>query len=347
MQKKPRSPSEKLDGGTVLQWISVAAPPTFVLLVLARSWLEMAFFSRENRFSYYTALHHLCWYASAMLLIILVTHVILRIRPSRLLPLLYGIVVAGIPLIYSGLSNKPLNLEYLHGAPGEVLLQILTLSISEPRNHPLVPEVILIILGMGGLAYLLSSSWKKALALALGTWMSLSLIGLTWFGLPSAKYSIFQVSTRLIRPQALQAAAWLSVASALAAALIILDGGCREDRRSWGIAALIASEIWILWMLSVILSGWLPSFFDAFATGILPATLSLLIVRALRRDRHLVPGALRALMIMILLIQAAVVSPIILHRENALYRSREIRIRNPRQKQRRRINQIGREENHS
>lgn len=312
-----------------------AAPPIFVLLVLARSWLEMGVFSRNNRFSYFTAMHHLSWYASAMLLIILVSHLILRIRPARLLPLLYGILVAGIPLLWALLSGRPLNLEYLHGPPQDVLLQILTLSISEPRNHPLVPEVILIILGMGVLAYLLTSSWKKAITLSLGTWFSLSLIGLTWFGLAGARESVFRISTRLIRPQAMQAAAWICVASLLAATLIILDGRCKADRKSWGLAGLIAVEVWIFWIVCMILSGWLPSFFDALTTGLLPATTTLLLVRRLRADHRLVTRPLWLLCIMILLIQTAILAPIILHREDTLYRSREMRVNHPRQGHRR------------
>lgn len=315
----------------VKPWLQICAPLFFVVVVLSRSYLEMSVFAGNNRFSYYTGLHHLCWYTSAILLIMLSAHLILHIRPFQLMVLLYGIVVVAIPLLVSWISGVPLNLEYLHGSPGEVFRQIITLSISEPRNYPLVPEVILIIIGMGFVALLLSRNWKRAIAMFFATWISLSLIGLTWFGLQGARASVFRVSSRLIRPQALQAAAWVCIATFLIALLVVLDGRCREDGRSWTISGLVALEIWIFWVVAMLISGWMPNIFDALVSGLLPATLALVLTRSLRSDRSLVSAPLRALMTLILLIQAAILAPIILHREDSLYRSREFRIRNPRQ----------------
>lgn len=166
--------------------------------------------------------------------------------------------------------------------------------------------------------------------MSLGSWISLSLIGLTWFGLPSAHASVFRISTRLIRPQALQACAWIVIASLLVLLMVLRNEDLSKWRRSWIIALFGAAEVWLLWSIITLSLGWMSTFFDAFVSGLLPATLALVGIRAARKDRRMVSPELWGLALLLLIIQTATLGPMILHAENRLYRSRNYRISKPR-----------------
>ncbi|MCD4750498.1 MAG: hypothetical protein K8R59_14100 [Thermoanaerobaculales bacterium] len=310
-------------------WLMILAPPFFLAVVWLRSYLEMTVFSATDRFSYYTGLHHICWYSSTMLAIVLVVHLVLRRPVERAILFLYGVVIVVIPLGWSLVSGIPLDLQYLNGTPREILIQIGTLSISEPRNWPLVPELILIIFGMGVVGRILSGSWVRGALLSSATTISLAVFGLTWFGLAGGKIAVLTFASRLIRGQALQATAWLVVATSLVGVLLWRHGLFSHGRRSWTIAAVIATEVWLLWVIVVLGTGWFPSSFDAVSTGLFPASTTLVVVRFVRSDRSLVTPAIWGLLALVLTLQAATLMPIILHRESELYRPKSFNIRNP------------------
>lgn len=325
------NPRTRLLGGLRLPpWFRLVAPPAFIVIVLLRSYLEMAVFSRANRFSYYTALHHLCWYASAMLLILLAAHLVLRVEVRRLVPMMLGTVVVAVPLVYAWIRGLPLNLTYLHGDAHAVLLQILTFGASSPRNVPLIPELVIIDVGMAVIGRLVGGTWRRGLLLALATHLSLAFVGLTWFGLDRGTGAILNVASRVARPQALQAAGWIVVVTVLVFVLLWRDGRFHGGLRSWLIALFAGADVWLVWMVVMLVAGWLRTPFDLVTTGVMPATLTVVIVRSIRRDRRLVKPAVWAVLALVIVVQSAVLAPVIAHRDHLLYRPLRYRIQRPR-----------------
>lgn len=312
------------------RWWEIAAPPFFVGFVLLRSWLEMTVFSATDRFSYYTALHHLCWYTSTMVAILLAVHLASRLPMRTVLPLLYGIVVAVIPLLWSLTTGEPLSLEYLRGSPREILTQIATFSIASPRNWPLVPEVMLIDLGMIAVAWRLTRCWWRGLAAGIATHLTLAVIGLPWFGLSNARATIISVDTALGRSQSVQAAGWMFVATALVGVAAWRLGAFADNRRSWVFAALIGAEVWLVWSITAQLAGWFRTPFDLFVTGLPMAWMGCLASRLAFPDRRKVGWPTIATWFLVFAVQAAVIIPFIGGFEQSLYRHRTIRWHRPR-----------------
>lgn len=290
----------------------------------------MAVFSATDRFSYYTALHHLCWYSCAMVAILLSVHIASRLPMRTVLPLLYGIVVAAIPLLWSLITGQPLSLEYLRGSPREILTQIATFSVASPRNWPLVPEVILIDLGMIAVVWRLTKRWWRGFAAGIAAHLTLAVIGLPWFGLSNARAVIISVNTAIGRSQSVQAAGWMSVATALVGIAAWRLGAFADGRRSWALAALVGAEVWLVWSIAAQLAGWFRTPFDLFVTGLPMAWMSCLITRLSFPDRRLVGWQTIATWFLVFAVQAAVIIPFIGGFEQSLYRHRTIRWHRPR-----------------
>lgn len=314
--------------------LTLLAPAYLVVFALARSFLEMAVFGRGDRYSYYTALHHLCWYTSLMLAIVLVAHAVLRHPIRRLLWLMYGITLTAVPVVWAAVSGRPLALEYLTGSWREMTLHILTFCLTYERNWPLVAEVVMIFVAMLGLGWWSTRSWRRALLLAVSVHLVMAVIGQAWFSSNPESQALITVPSRLARGQAVQAACWVAIATVLVLTTLWRAGAFSRGSRSWALAAIVAGEAWIAWTLAVLLTGWLPRVFDAVVTGLPVATLALLATRLLRSDRGLVPWTVVVVLAGVTAVQSLVLVPVALHQEHRLLRPRSFEIPNPRRPRR-------------
>lgn len=298
-------------------WVQAFAPIYFLLFSLLRCYVETGLLAKHSFFSYYTALHHVLWFTSIILMIILLVSFFLKVSVTRLLWLMYGITLTAIPLFYAMVTGEHLRMQYLGGSFLEIVSHIVTFCLTYPRNRPLTIEMLLIFLSMIGVGYYYSRSWPRSIALAVAVHLFGNIFAIHWFGPVPYTKAIIAIRTQWSN-NPLMAIIWLYPLTALAMLFIWRAGWFGGSRRSWLYAALWAATAWVVYIVIARITGWFMRPFDILISGLPVATLAFLLVSILSSAGRMLSRCAWATMGIVLLIQLAVMGPIYLHKTDGL-----------------------------
>lgn len=298
-------------------WVQAFAPIYFLLFSLLRCYVETGLLAKHSFFSYYTAFHHVLWFASTILMIILLVNLFLKVSVTRLLWLMYGITLTAIPLFYAMVTGEHLRMQYLGGSFLEIVSHIVTFCLTYPRNRPLTIEMLLIFLSMIGVGYYYSRSWPRSIALAVAVHLFGNIFAIHWFGPVPYTKAIIAIRTQWSN-NPLMAMIWLYPLTALAMLFIWRAGWFGGSRRSWLYAALWAAMSWVVYVVVARITGLFMRPFDILMSGLPVTTLAFLLVSILSSERRMLSRCAWATMGIVLLIQLAVMGPIYLHKTNGL-----------------------------
>ena len=247
--------------------IRLAAPAFFFLTVLLRCYLESAVFAVRPYFSYFVAWHHVLWYFTVILFIILVTHLILKVAVERLLWLMYGAVLTLIPVIVVMIQGKPLAADYLTGSCREIISHIATIYFTYRQNWPLTLEVVIIFVGMTVVGYHYSRSLLRGLFLGLTVYLGGNLLAVSWIGSYPYERVVFKVHSALLN-HAFMAAVCAHSATFFAFLAAWRAGLMAGSFRYWVASAVTAMAAGFLYMAVVAKTGWFSNPVDIGLTAL-------------------------------------------------------------------------------
>lgn len=292
--------------------LRLAAPFFFFFIALFRCYLESNVFVPRPYFSYYVALHHVLWYFTVILFIILTTHLILKVAVEKLLWLMYGAVIIMIPIIVVMIQGKPMEADYLTGSFPEILMHILTIYFTYEKNLPLTVEVIIIFIGMSIIGYLYTRSIIRGLTLGTAIYVGGNLLAISWLGsLPYTK-AVFTVQSDLLN-HPFMAVICIHAVTFFSYMIIIRANLIKREIRYHLWAVIIAIIAGGVYMLFVKYSGWFTNLFDIVLTALPIWTTAFLVVLYIFRQRVLLNRWFWIIVLTVLLFQWAVLGPIYFH----------------------------------
>lgn len=294
-------------------WIRVLPVAVFALLAWGRCLVETALLSTPPMFGYFVGFHQTLWMTAVALTVVLAAHLILGVAVDRLLWLLYGGVLMLIPVLYAWISRTPLDMQYLSGSVGEIVMHTCTFCLTYRPNRPLSIELIVIFISLVAVGRLYGRSWTRSLLLAVVVQIAGSLLAVEWFRVSEDGRGLFHVITRLGN-HPMYAVVCLYAVTVLIG-LLVLRSGAVADTGGLLWCSVGVLFMWVLAALGFAVSGWFSTPFDHIMGGFLPATtggfLCLLAVRPVRRWGLVTLGAL-------LLVQFLVLTPLLLRKEARL-----------------------------
>ncbi len=292
--------------------IRLAAPFFFFLMALFRCYLESHVFAPHSYFSYYVALHHVLWYFTVILFIILITHLILKIAVEKLLWLMYGAVLLMIPVIVVIIQKKPMVADYLTGSFREIVMHIVTIYFTYEKNLPLTAEVIIIFIGMTVIGYLYSANLLRGLALGVAIYLGGNLLAISWLGPFPNKKAVFIVHSALLNHPfmavvCVHAVTFFSFLTARRAGLITGSFRCLF------LAAAIAVVAGSIYMAIVAQLGWFSNPLDIVLTALPFWTTAYLVTLHRCRQKISLSHWFWIIGLAVLFFQWAVLGPIYFH----------------------------------
>ena len=240
--------------------------PFFILIASLRCFLEMRVLAPFDDFSYFTLLHHVLWYVTAILSVILFLSLYLKKSPLKLLWLCYGGVIILIPVGHSMATHTPMNLDYFTGAFLDIIRYSLSAGWEYERNRPQFFAIITLDIGIFFTGFLYSRSIKKAFVSLISVHLILTLVGTKWFSDQDRPETLILIRSAYTG-HVFMALIWLQTAS-----LLTLVLGLIETRR-WGVGVQPISlffKAWFSWMLMALflyLTGILNKGFDAITVA--------------------------------------------------------------------------------
>jgi hypothetical protein len=289
--------------------LNAFAPVYFIFFSLFRCYVETGLLVKHSFFSYYVALHHVLWFASIILVIILLMHFILKVPIVRLIWVMYGVTLMAIPLLYAMMTQEHLQLEYLRGSFSEIIGYIATFCWAYTKNRPLTIELLVIFFSMIAVGYAYTRSWFRALCLAVTVYIVGNIFAIHWVGPIRTSKSVILFQTQWSHHQ-FMAAFWLSILTVLSILFIWQAGWFGGNKRSWIYATLAAASVWMIQTIIFKSTGWFNRPFDIFMSGLPAATLTFFSVRLLSSERNIFSGWTFGTMGIIFLMQMAVIGPI-------------------------------------
>jgi hypothetical protein len=299
--------------GAMPKWkilLNAFAPVYFICFSVFRCYVETGLLTKHSYFSYYVALHHTLWNASTILLIILLMHLILKVPVVRLIWVMYGVTLMGIPLLYAMITQEHLQLEYLRGSFSDIIGYIATFCWAYTKNRPLTIELLVIFLGMVAVGYAYTRSRIRALYLALAVYIVGNILAINWVGPIRTSKSVVLFQTQWSHHQ-FMAAFWLTMLTVISILFIWQAGWFGGNKRSWIYAAAAAASIWMVQAIVFKYTGWLFNRpFDIFMSGLPVVTLTFFGVSLLSSERGIFSGWTFGSMGIVFLMQLAVIGPI-------------------------------------
>ncbi len=309
---------DKKNTGTLFWWITIFSPLYFLLFSFLRCYLEAAVLAREYFFSYYTLLHHTLWNFTTILAIILVLNLFLKLPPSRLLWLMYGVTLMATPLIYSFITGEKLHLDYLRGNFFEILKHTFTFCLTYQRNNPLTVELIIIFIGIFCTGYFYTGRWWKALILAVIVHITGNFIAIYWFGVGPDTGAVIPVTTRLNNHPFL-AVIYLHTTSFLTFVLIWREGLFFDNKNYWLISLLFAFAGWMIYIIISFSTGFFKEYFDIIATALPAGTFIFILVRFFLPHNRSIPWYTWILIFSLFFMQLAVMIPVYLYKPGVVF----------------------------
>jgi len=292
--------------------VRFAAPFFFLLVALFRCYLESQIFATRPYFSYFVALHHILWYFTVILYIILITHLILKVAVEKLLWLMYGAVLLLIPIVIVMIQGKPMSASYLTGSFQEIVGHIFTIYFTYERNLPLTAEVIVIFIGMTTVGYLYSGSLLRGLALGAAIYLGGNLLAISWIGQVPNQKAVFIVQSML------QNHPFMAVVCAHTVTLFLFittnrAGLIKGNSRYLYLSAAIAVLVGCFYMTVVTMSGWFTKPIDIFLTALPFWTTAFLATLYHYRQQVPLGRWFWVIGLTVLFFQCAVLGPIYFH----------------------------------
>jgi len=289
--------------------VNAFAPVYFIFFSLFRCYAETALLAKQRFFSYYVALHHILWFASVILVIILLMHLILKVPVIRLIWVMYGATLMAIPLLYAMVTQQHLQLEYLRGSFSEIIGYIATFCWAYTKNRPLTIELLVIFFSMIVIGYAYTRSWHRSLVLAVSAYIAGNIFAIHWVGPIRHSRSVILFQTGWSHHQ-FMAAFWLFMVTVLSVLFIWQAGWFDGNRRSWFYAAVSAAGVWAVQTIVFKSMGWFIRPYDMFMSGLPAATLTFFGMRFFFSERKNFCGWTFASMGMVFFMQLAVMGPI-------------------------------------
>ncbi|MBU2488852.1 MAG: hypothetical protein KKA60_05640 [Proteobacteria bacterium] len=259
-------------------WAQLFAPVFLLVFACFRSYMEMVHFSAAPAFSFYRTAHHILWFASAMMTVVLWLHLLSRIPLADLLWVFFGIVATGIPLVVAWITGTPMALEYHNGSALTVIRDILTFSFFQAHNVPIAIEGVIIAVGFFFISWLCILEWKKSLLSTVLFLLTLNLYAVAWLAPEKAPLGYFRVASSWSHHPFL-AVLFLGTFSLLTVIYAWRTGIFRPDRRPWLVSAAAGILAWAAYGYAATAHGWFPTPWDRISTGLPLATAVALAVR--------------------------------------------------------------------
>ncbi|MBU0992867.1 MAG: hypothetical protein KJ737_10280 [Proteobacteria bacterium] len=253
----------------------IAAPLFYLISVSLRCFLETRILSTQDDFGYYTLLHHVLWYLTSILAVMLFLSVYLKLSPRKLLWLFYGGVIVFIPVIHAALSQEPMDLEYFTGSVKEVISFSLTAAWGFTRNRPQFFAIIVLDIGIFLTGYYYSRKWHKALMTVIGTHCILTIIGTKWFGKYDVPETVVLINTHL-PGHVFMALIWLQSVTLLTLILLYREHSKFFSRKKILLSILKGITVWGIVSALLYLTGLFYSVFEVVTATC--ATLPIFII---------------------------------------------------------------------
>lgn len=293
--------------------ISFAAPFFFFFVALFRCYLESNVFAARHYFSYFVALHHVLWYFTVILFMILVTHLILKVAVEKLLWLMYGAALLMMPIIVVMIQGRPMTADYLSGSFQEIAVHIFTIYFTYEKNLPLTAEVIVIFIGMTTVGYIYSKSLLRGLALGAAIYFGGNLLAINWLGTTLLRQKAVITVQSALLTQPFMAVVCAHCVTFFTAIIAYRAGLIKGNAHYLSLSAAISVSAGIVYMAIVGLSGWFANPLDIFLTALPFWTTAFL--AALYTYRQQIPLCrwFWAVSLTVILFQWAVLGPICFH----------------------------------
>ena len=292
------------------------APAFFIICAGLRCYLETGVFGKVDFFTYYTLLHHVLWYMSAMLAALLTLHLILSIELRRLIWLFYGAVVFFVPILYALFTGGSLELKYLDPEPLAILKDSLSACFLHPKNKPQFLEIILIDSGVLVYCFFLTRSIKKAIFATLTLHAVLTLFGIRWFYSKEGSPGVIAVSTNL-ENHIYFSMIWLFCATVLVQAALIMEGVQRKRE----VMFTVISGLLSWWMAMFAFNYFSPraTIFDLSMTLLPFYGATAVVVRQIFYHRPLKRDIVFPIQISLLAVQLMVAVPVWINSLQAIF----------------------------
>lgn len=295
----------------LLPFLEMFAPVYFIIIASLRCYIESHILSPESFFSYYLLSHHVLWFITSILVVILFLHLYLKQSVVSLFWLFYGGSIIFIPILYAYLFNVPMRLEYFSGTFMEIAGYSLTAAYKFTRNRPQFWAIIILDIGIFITGYLYTKSFKKAFITLIGTHFILTVIGTKWFGKYSHTTAVFKINTNF-SGQIYMSLIWLQTSTILSLILIFFENRSKFKMASVIIYISTGSFAWLIYTITVYKLGMFRNFFDAATPGILIFTLVLCTFVNIENKKSQISKGINASFFIILAIQGYVIIPLFL-----------------------------------
>lgn len=297
--------------------INAFAPVYFFMFTLGRVYTETAVLAATPFFSYYTACHHILWFACTFLSIVLVIHLVAGREVKDLLILAYGVTLTGLPLLHAIIAGQNLGLTYLRGSFWEILTHAVSFVWTYEADRALTGELIIIFLGVTGLGYFLSKSVKRALFAGFLSYASLMVWAVHWVGKQPHKYAVFDVNTCLVS-NCLTAVVFVHILTFMVFFAVWRAGLFAKSNHVWLFAAMAGALAWAAFGFLVWRSGWFVLRFDVLALGLPVFTDIFLLTAFLLRKKTGLSNIGLAVFALLFAVQLAVIGPLLFKAEQGL-----------------------------
>ncbi|MBI9076200.1 MAG: hypothetical protein JEZ02_12380 [Desulfatibacillum sp.] len=292
--------------------ISLTAPLYFLLFALTRSYWETGLMGHYPMFSYYRGIHHVLWITTAALALIMALQAYTGTEPRKLMFMLFGVTFMAVPVLHSLITGVPLELTYIHGNFKTIVRDIATFCLLNPQNRPLSLEMMMLVGGIGLLAYLITGSKLRGLGAFATSYLVGILVAIHWMGLPSMPGAVFNMQTEFsIHP--FQAVVYSHWAMGIVLFAAIKQGLFEKDWRAWIRSFGWGAVAWLFYALAASAAGWFSTTFDCLATG-LPLFTAITMAVRVHQEPWRKRGTVAALGLLsvLLLFQLLVMGPIYL-----------------------------------
>ena len=258
--------------------IAWTAPLYFVLFSLARSYAETNALAVYPLFSYYRGLHHILWNITSALALIMTLQAYTGTETRKLMFMLFGVTFMVVPLLHSLITGAPLELTYLQGGLKSILRDIATFCLFNPKNRPLSYEMMMLVGGIGMLAWIITGSKVRGWGAFVSSYLAGILVAIHWVGLPSMSEAVFKINTEL-SIHIFQAVVYSYGAMGMVLYASWRQGLFRNERLAWKRSFGWGGTIWLLHFGAAMGAGWFGTPFDCMAAGLPLFTASAMVIR--------------------------------------------------------------------
>ncbi len=169
----------------------------YQVIISTRIFIEMKYLTAH------IFIHQLFWFTGVLLWFVLIFKQVLKVEENRLWFFSAGSLLTFIPLIYATLMGEEWRLNYV--APEsffQVVKEMATLLAFHPKNWPMFPELVLLLIFTYMAGIYLTKNFKTSLAATiLSVYGSFVLFGFSWISVAENHPSAFFLKSTFFDPQ--------------------------------------------------------------------------------------------------------------------------------------------------